>query len=242
MSAAGFSRRSAYAVAIRHWLTGSFDRHILTGRRIQRAITAAGSSPRLLTSQHRGVLLARAGHDQAGRPFAVAASAVARPRQPLQQLQQCLGSRSCCCGTPGGISPRRNDACSRILFGGPAGTRRRDSTSSRRSCLRFCSGRRFATAFTLCCPLWPSPIALFCFANNFAQGAAGQAARGALCLESGRRPPPCFSPFACPLRWPLPGVTASSPAMAAELSHHACAAAIVSERLMPLRILGPGMD
>jgi O-antigen/teichoic acid export membrane protein len=68
MSAAGFFTALAYAVAIRHWLTGSFDRHILTEAARIGARMLPWQLATLLTTSTAGFFLARAGHSS-GRPL-----------------------------------------------------------------------------------------------------------------------------------------------------------------------------
>ena len=77
MSAAGLFTTLAYVVAVRHWLTGSFDRHILAEAARIGARMLPWQLATLLTTNTAGFFLARAGHIEEAGLFAVAASAVA---------------------------------------------------------------------------------------------------------------------------------------------------------------------
>ena len=77
MSAAGLFTTLAYVSAVRHWLTGSFDRHILAEAARIGARMLPWQLATLLTTNTAGFFLARAGHIEQAGLFAVAASAVA---------------------------------------------------------------------------------------------------------------------------------------------------------------------
>ena len=207
MSAAGLFTTLAYVFAVRHWLTGRFDQRTSWPRLLASARACCpGSLPRCSPPTRRGSSWCAPGTSsrQAFLPWRPVRSPSSSASPTASAMS---GRRSCCCATRRRISPRRNDACSRSTRR-RCSLRRRGSAFSRRSCLRFYSARRSATAFTMC-RRWPSPIACSASPTTSPKGCRPSSARGTM-PGSGRPPPPCFSPFACRSLAAL-GRTASSP-------------------------------